>query len=112
MPGPGVHIVRSPSARELACTLVVAVPVFVVALVLASQAGAPQPWPLVTALLLAIIGGGLGAALGWIWDLRAPPRRRRRRPLPRYAAPGDEAFDGTQMTPRLSAREHGPQGSS
>jgi hypothetical protein len=93
-------------------------PVFVVSLVLAGQSGAAAPWPIVTALILAIIAGGLGAALGWLWDLRAPRRRRRRRPLHRYS-PDGMAYEppaGTEpqapMTPRLSARERGHQQSS
>jgi hypothetical protein len=94
-----------------------AVPVFVAALVLAGQSSAPAPWPVVTALILAVIAGGLGAALGWLWDLRAPRRRRRRRPVQRYASDGTaseppQAEPQARMTPRLSARERGPQQSS
>jgi hypothetical protein len=108
--GPGLNLVRPPSARELVCGLAVALPVFVVALVLASQAGVPAPWPFITALLLAVIGGGLGAALGSLWDLRAPRRRRRRRPAHRYPTADDETYEPAQaqVTPRLSARERGP----
>jgi hypothetical protein len=72
----------------------------------------------VTALILAIIVGGLGAALGWLWGLRAPRRRRRRRPLHRYSPDGTayepptETEPQARMTPRLSARERGHQQSS
>jgi hypothetical protein len=101
----------------LVCGLLLAVPVFIAALVLAGQSSAPAPWPVVTALILAIIAGGLGAALGWLWDLRAPRRRRRRRPLHRYSSDGTayeppQAEPEAHMTPRLSARERGPQQSS
>ncbi|MBV9359274.1 MAG: hypothetical protein JO023_27505 [Chloroflexi bacterium] len=118
MPGPGLSLVRSPSARELVCGLALALPVFVASLVMAGQSGAGAPWTIVTALILAVIAGGLGAALGWLWDVRAPRRRRRRRPLHRYSPDGTAQEPPTQtepqarVSPRLSARERGHQQSS